>query len=91
MSGNEEIDQKTGKELWRSSRDILEKNESEAFNKVVSEYGKSLIEPELRPEFIEKIQEKQKEKTVKISNFSSHYGLDYNLNCKNNNDTESKK
>ena len=52
------------------------KTKSEAINKVVSEYGKSLLEPELRPEFIEKIKERQKEKTVKISNFSSHYGLD---------------
>ncbi len=52
------------------------KTKSEAINKVVSEYGKSLLEPELCPEFIEKIKERQKEKTVKISNFSSHYGLD---------------
>ncbi|MFZ3384401.1 MAG: DUF2683 family protein [Candidatus Methanoperedens sp.] len=52
------------------------KTKSDAINKVVSEYGKSLLEPELRPEFIEKIKARQKEKTVKISNFSSHYGLD---------------
>ena len=52
------------------------KTKSDAINKVVSEYGKSLLEPELRPEFIEKIKTRQKEKTVKISNFSSHYGLD---------------
>ena len=52
------------------------KTKSDAINKVVTEYGRSLLEPELRPEFIEKIKERQKEKTVKISNFSSHYGLD---------------
>jgi hypothetical protein len=52
------------------------KTKSEAINKVVSEYGISLLEPELRPEFIEKIKARQKEKTIKISNFSSHYGLD---------------
>ena len=52
------------------------KTKSDAINKVVNEYGKSLLEPELRPEFIEKIKSRQKEKTVKISNFSSHYGLD---------------
>ena len=52
------------------------KTKSDAINKVVSEYGKSLLEPELRPEFIEKIKARQKEKTVKIDNFSSHYGLD---------------
>ena len=52
------------------------KTKSDAINKVVSEYGKLLLEPELRPEFIEKIKARQKEKTVKISNFSTHYGLD---------------
>lgn len=52
------------------------KTKSDAINKVVSEYGKSLLEPELRPEFIEKIKARQKEKTVKITNFGSHYCLD---------------
>ncbi len=52
------------------------KTKSEAINIVVNEYGKSLLEPELRPEFIEKIKTRQKEKTVKITNFGSHYGLD---------------
>lgn len=52
------------------------KNKSEAINKVVSEYGKSLLEPELRPEFIEKIKARQKERTVKITDFRSHYGLE---------------
>ncbi len=52
------------------------RTKSEAINIVVSEYGKSLLEPELRPEFIKKIKARKKEKTIKITNFSSHYGLD---------------
>ncbi|HEY9205921.1 MAG TPA: DUF2683 family protein [Candidatus Methanoperedens sp.] len=52
------------------------KNKSEAINKVVNEYGKSLLEPELRPEFIKKIKARQKEETVKITDFGSHYGLE---------------
>lgn len=52
------------------------KNKSDAINKVVNEYGRSLLEPELRPEFIEKIKERQKEKTIKVQDFKSHYGLD---------------
>ena len=51
------------------------RTKSEAINIVVNEYGKSLLEPELRPEFIEKIKARQKEKTVKITDFGSHYGL----------------
>ncbi len=52
------------------------RNKSDAINKVVNEYGRSLLEPELRPEFIEKIKERQKEKTIKIQDFKSHYGID---------------
>ena len=52
------------------------RNKSDAINKVVNEYGKSLLEPELRPEFIEKITKRQKEKTVKVADFKSHYGLE---------------
>ncbi len=51
------------------------RTKSEAINIVVNEYGKLLLEPELRPEFIEKMKTRQKEKTVKITNFGSHYGL----------------
>jgi hypothetical protein len=51
------------------------RNKSDAINKVVNEYGRSLLEPELRPEFIENIKKRQKEKTVKVADFRSHYGL----------------
>ena len=33
---NEEIDQKTGKELWRGSRDVLEKTERNEFEAITS-------------------------------------------------------
>ncbi len=52
------------------------RNKSEAINKVVSEYGRSLLEPELRPEFIEKINKRQQEKTVRIADFKRYYGLE---------------
>ena len=52
------------------------RNKSDAINKVVNEYGRSLLEPELRPEFIEKIKKRQKEKTVKVADFKNHYGLE---------------
>lgn len=52
------------------------RNKSDAINKVVNEYGRSLLEPELRPEFIEKIKKRQKEKTAKVVDFTRHYGLE---------------
>jgi len=41
------------------------KTKSDAINIVVNEYGKSLLEPELRPEFIEKIKTRQKKKQLR--------------------------
>lgn len=52
------------------------RTKSDAINKVVNEYVRSLLEPELRPEFIEKIKKRQKEKTVKVVDFKSRYGLE---------------
>ncbi len=51
------------------------KDKSEAIEKVVMDYGKDFLEPELRPEFIQKMRERQREPTVKIKNFREHFGL----------------
>ena len=51
------------------------KDKSEAIERVVLEYGEDFLEPELRPEFIREIKERQKEPTVKIKNFRKHFGL----------------
>ena len=49
------------------------KDKSQAIDIMSSEYEESLLEPELRPEFIEKLKKKQKEKTIKIVDFKKHY------------------
>ncbi len=49
------------------------KDKSDAINLIVSIYGKEILEPELRPEFIKELLEAQKEKTIKVKDFSSHY------------------
>ena len=51
------------------------KDKSEAIEQVVVEYGKDLLEPELRPEFIEKIKKREKEPAVEIKDFRKHFGL----------------
>ena len=51
------------------------KNKSEAVNFIINEYEKEFLEPELRPEFIEKMKERQKEETVKVKDFRKHFGL----------------
>ncbi|MBI3051740.1 DUF2683 family protein [Candidatus Woesearchaeota archaeon] len=51
------------------------KDKSGAMEKVIIEYGAELLEPELKPEFIEKMKKRQLEPTVKIVDFKKHFGL----------------
>ncbi len=53
-------------------------DKSEAIEHIVLEYGGDLLEPELRPEFIEKMKRIQKQKTINvgsIEDFKKRYGL----------------
>jgi hypothetical protein len=52
------------------------KNKSEAIGFIINEYGKNQLEPELRPEFIEKMKEREKEETVRVKDPLKHFGLD---------------
>lgn len=55
------------------------KDKSEAIEKVVLSCGGDLLEPQLRPEFIQKIEHISKEQTIKIGtlkDFRKRYGLD---------------
>lgn len=49
------------------------RDKSDAINLILNLYGKEMLEPELRPEFIKELLKAQKEKTVKIKDFSKHY------------------
>ena len=54
------------------------KDKSKAIEKVVLDYGEDLLEPELRPEFIEHMKMIAKEKTIAIGtleNFRKRYGM----------------
>lgn len=51
------------------------KDKSDAIEKVVIEFGEDFLEPQLCPEFIKKMKERQNEKTVKVRDFRKHFGL----------------
>jgi hypothetical protein len=51
------------------------KDKSQAIDKIVLDYGYNLLEPELRPEFVQKMNLRQKEETVKIKDFKKHFGI----------------
>ena len=51
------------------------KDKSRAIDRIVLEYGEDLLEPQLRPEFIQKMKERQRESTVKVKDFKKHFGV----------------
>ncbi len=52
------------------------KDKSKAIEYVVSRYIEEENEPELRPEFIKKMKNIEKEKSIKIDNFVKRYELE---------------
>ena len=46
------------------------KNKSEAVALVIQVYGDSFLEPELRPEYLEKLQKIKKEKSIPFKNIT---------------------
>lgn len=52
------------------------KDKSEAIEKVVDIYEEEVMDPELKPEYIEKIKKIRKEKSIKMKSFEERYGLD---------------
>ncbi|MFH1506386.1 MAG: DUF2683 family protein [archaeon] len=51
------------------------KDKGEAIELVVSKYIEDQDEPELKPEFIKKIREIQKQKSIRVKDFAKRYGL----------------
>ena len=52
------------------------RDKSEAINKLVLDYEKVLLEPALRPEFVEKMKKRENEKAMRVDDFSKRYGLE---------------
>jgi mannitol/fructose-specific phosphotransferase system IIA component len=52
------------------------KDKSEAISFVVTKYIEQENEPELRPEFIQKIKEIEKQKSIHVADFAKRYGLE---------------
>jgi len=50
-------------------------DKGEAIKYVVSKYIETENEPELRAEFIEKMENIRKQKSIKVDDFSKHYNL----------------
>ena len=51
------------------------RDKSKAIEKVILEYGTEVLEPELKPEFVEKMKKRQLEPTVRVADFKKHFNL----------------
>jgi hypothetical protein len=52
------------------------KNKNEAIRFIISQFENEFLEPELRPEFIERMEERQGEPIEKVKDFKRRFGLD---------------
>lgn len=51
------------------------KDKGEAIEFIINRYVEEENEPELRPDFINKIKKIEKQKSIKVNDFSKRYGL----------------
>jgi uncharacterized coiled-coil DUF342 family protein len=70
-----EIDKHTNQVLNIVKAQYGLKDKSEAIEKVVNIFEEEVMEPELRPDYIEKIKKIRKEKSIKVKSFEDRYGL----------------
>ncbi|HZX20628.1 MAG TPA: DUF2683 family protein [archaeon] len=49
------------------------KDKSDAINRIAEDYGDEILEPEIRPEYIEKLAKIGKEKSVKVKDLDSYF------------------
>jgi hypothetical protein len=71
-----ELDENTNRVLNIVKAKFGLKDKSEAIKTITRYYVENEDEPELRPQFIEKIKKAEKGKFIKVSNFSKHFGVE---------------
>ena len=52
------------------------RNKSETIEFIINEYEKDFLEPELRPEYVEKMKKIEKGKMTKIKDFREYFGIE---------------
>ncbi len=51
------------------------RTKSEAIELVTRAYAEELLEPELRPEYVERLQKIEKERSIPVRSFAKRYGV----------------
>ena len=52
------------------------KDKSEVLNLILKTYGKEMLEPELKPDFISELLKAQNEETVDVGDWNKHFELE---------------
>ncbi len=52
------------------------KDKSEVLNLILKTYGKEMLEPELKPEFISELIKAQNEETIEVDDWNKHFELE---------------
>ncbi len=73
-----EIDENTNRVLNIVKAKYDLKDKGEAIEYLIKEYIELENEPELRPEFIEKMKNIEKQKSIHVEDFAKRYGLKSN-------------
>ncbi|TET90752.1 MAG: DUF2683 domain-containing protein [Methanomassiliicoccales archaeon] len=71
-----DIDKRTNRVLSIVKAQYGLKDKSKAIEKVVHIYEEEMMEPELRPDYIERLRKIRGEKSIKVESFAERYGLE---------------
>jgi hypothetical protein len=71
-----DIDDRTNQVLNIVKAQYGLKDKSEAIETVVQIFEEEILEPELKPAYIKKVNRIKKEKSIKVKSFADRYGLD---------------
>jgi len=73
-----DLDENTNRVLNVVKAKYSLKDKGEAIEFVVSEFIELEGEPELKPEFIQKMEEIKKQKSIRVKDFAARYGIKTN-------------
>ena len=68
-----EIDERTNRVLNIIKAKHSLKDKSQAINLMAQQFEEIILEPELKPEFIESLKASKTEKTIKVNDFTKRY------------------
>ena len=70
------LDERTNRILNIIKAKFGHRNKSEAIGWLIERYESELLEPELRPEFVKRMERRAREPTIEVDDLGRHFGLD---------------